>query len=285
MGIQTTLPGKKTSFNSLSDADLYYFTGLERERFEILFSMLEKFNPIEDSILWCKKDALVITLFKCRHNLDFKMMEFTFDLDRRFISEIFRDVVDKLYVVLRQIDIWKLSPRDPNSYRCLLDCTEFFVIRKSDPNMHQLTFSNYKHHPTFKLLVSCDETGAVNFISEAYVGSTSDREIVIKSGFIDKLEKGDAIMADKGFDVSDLLESKGVLLNIPPFLKDKKQLSESDVMKTRTIANRRILIENVNGRAKKNKILTGPMQKSTWPYANKVIYICFALVNFYKPLK
>lgn len=76
----------------------------------------------------------------------------------------------------------------------------------------------YKHHPTFKLLVSCDEKGAVNFIFEAFVGSTSDREIVIKSGLIDQLEKGDAIMADKGFDISDLLESKGVLPYIPPFL-------------------------------------------------------------------
>lgn len=102
-------------------------------------------------------------------------------------------------------------------------------------------------------MVSCDENGGVNFISEAYVGSTSDREIVVKSGLIDKLQKGDAILADKGFDVSDLLESKGILLNIPPFLKDKKQLSERDVMKTRAIANKRILIENVNCRAKKKQ--------------------------------
>lgn len=127
--------------------------------------------------------------------------------------------------------------------------------------------------------------GAVNFISEAFVGSTSDREIVIKSGLIDKLEKGDAIMADKGFDISDLLESKGVLLNIPPFLKGKSQLSDFEVMQTRIIANRRILIENVNCRAKKNTILTSPLQKCLWPYANKIIYVCFALVNFYKPLK
>lgn len=272
------------SFYSLSDDDLVYFTGLERERFEILYNMLEKFDPIEDSLLWCKKDALVITLFKCKHNLDFKMMEFTFELDRKCISEVFKEVVDKLYCVLRKIDIWKLSHKDSKSYRSILDCTAFFVIRANDPNVHQLTFSTYKHHPTFKLLVSCDEKGAVNFISEAFVGSTSDREIVIKSGFIDKLEKGDAIMADKGFDVSDLLEAKGVLINIPPFLKDKQQLSDFDVMETRIIANKRIWIENVNCRAKKNRILTTPMQKCMWPYANKIIYICFALVNFYKPL-
>lgn len=273
------------SYASLSDDNLMYFTGMERESFEILYSMVDKFAPIEDSLLWCKKDALVVTLHKIRHNLDFKMMEFVFELCRKLISEIFKEVIHKLYFVLKQIDIWNMSLKDPKSYRCILDCTEFYVVKAGDPNIHQLTFSYYKGHPTFKLMVSCDEMGAVNFISDAFVGSTSDREIVIKSGLIGKLENGDSVLADRGFDISDLLDSKGVALNIPPFLKGKEQLSEYEVMKTRVIANRRILIENVNCRAKKNKVLVTPLQKSLWPYANKIIYVCFALVNFYKPLK
>lgn len=95
--------------------------------------MLEKFNPIEDSLLWRKRDALVITLFKCKHNLDFKMMEFTFDTDRKLISEVFKEVIDKLYVVLRKIDIWKLSSKDYQSYKCILDCTEFYVFDIQTP--------------------------------------------------------------------------------------------------------------------------------------------------------
>lgn len=155
--------------------------------------------------------------------------------------------------MFKQIDIWNLSLKGPKLYRCILDCTEFFVVATEDPNIQQLIFSSYKDHPTFKLLASCDELGTVNFLSEAFVGSISDREIVIKSGLIEKLDKDDAILADKGFDVSDLLEAKGILLNIPPFLKGKEQLSEYEVMKTRIIANRRILIENVNCRAKKKQ--------------------------------
>lgn len=154
VGVQASLPRKRSSFCSLSDDDLIYFTGLERERFEIVYKLLEKFNPIEDSLLWCKKDALVITLFKCKHNLDFKMIEFTFELDRKLISEIFKEVFDKLYVVFKQLDIWKLSFKDSKSYRCILDCTEFFVVKTDNPSVQQLIFSTYKHHPTFKLLVS-----------------------------------------------------------------------------------------------------------------------------------
>lgn len=213
--------------------------------------MLEKFAPIEDSLFWYKKDALVIAFYKIRHNIDFKMMEFTFELSRKFLSEIFKEVIDKLYFVFKQIDIWGLSHNDSKCYRTILNCTEMFIIKANDPSTHQLTFSTYTDHPTFKLLVGCDEIRAVNFISDAFVLSISDREIMVKSGFLDIVEKGDAVLADKGFDVSDLLDSKGVVINIPPFLKGKEQLSLFDVMKTRIIANRRILIENINCRAKK----------------------------------
>lgn len=273
------------SYASLSDSELHYLTGLDRERFEIIFRMLQKFEPLSENVFCSKHDALLMTIFKLRHNLEFKMMEFNLQINRKKISKVFTEGVKKLYSVFKRMDIWNMSDHDVGKYRCLLDCTEVFVIRMDDPAIHQLTFSTYKHHPTFKILVACDEHGAVIFISDAFPGSISDREIFIKSGILDKLKEGDAILADKGFDVSDLLEAKGVLLNIPPFLRGKCQLTSYEVLKTRMIANRRILIENVNARAKKNKIISTTMPNSLWPLANKIIYICFALVNFYKPLK
>lgn len=237
----------------MSDNDIVYLTGLDRGRFEVVFQMLEKFNPISDNNKFSRREALVLMLFKIRHNLDYKMMEFIFKVNRQDISSNFKEVTEKLYDVLRQVNIWDTSYINCQCYRCILDCTEIFVVRVEDPNTHQLTFSSYKHRPTFKVLVSCDERGAVNFISDLFVGSISDREIIIKSGILEKLKRGDSILADRGFDISDLVENKGVTLNIPPFLKGRKQFSHYEVMKTRIIANRRILIENVNGRAKKIK--------------------------------
>ena len=79
-------------------------------------------------------------------------------------------------------------------------------------------FSSYKNHVTLKGLVGIAPSGAITFISQLYSGSISDREIVERSGFL-KLEfdKGDTVMADKGFTIEDLLPL-GVNLNIPPFL-------------------------------------------------------------------
>lgn len=47
-------------------------------------------------------------------------------------------------------------------------------------------------------------------------------------------------MADRGFNIQDLLEEKGVRVNIPPFLKGKEQLSGNELVETRRIANTRI---------------------------------------------
>ena len=71
------------------------------------------------------------------------------------------------------------------------------------------------------------------------MGSISDRQIFIDSGLLDMLEtlpRGKcSVMADKGFDVEDLLARIGIRLNIPP-LKGKQQLPEADVIRTQQIA-------------------------------------------------
>ena len=47
-------------------------------------------------------------------------------------------------------------------------------------------------------------------------GNASDKQIVKESGLLDLLEKGDSVMADKGFLIQDLLDPLGVTLNMPP---------------------------------------------------------------------
>ena len=73
-----------------------------------------------------------------------------------------------------------------------------------------------------------------------YTGSISDRDIVIGSGFLSlKLEDGNTVMADKGFQIEDLLPL-GVKLNTPPFIGGNSQMSAQDVIQTQKIASVRI---------------------------------------------
>lgn len=61
---------------------------------------------------------------------------------------------------------------------------------------------------------------------------------------------GTCVMADKGFDIEDLLHAKRVSLIIPPFLESQGQFSAQDVQKTKTIARLRIHVERAIRRVK-----------------------------------
>ena len=62
------------------------------------------------------------------------------------------------------------------------------------------------------------------------------------------VEDGDSIMADKGFDIEEDLTKIGLQLNIPPFLKEKPQFNENEVIRTQTIAKHRIHVERAIGK-------------------------------------
>jgi len=68
------------------------------------------------------------------------------------------------------------------------------------------------------------------------------------SGVLHKLEIGDEIMADKAFDIKDLLAPLGVRLNIPTL---KTQFLCENVMKTKKIAKLRIHVERAIRRFKR----------------------------------
>ena len=76
-----------------------------------------------------------------------------------------------------------------------------------------------------------------SIISQLYSGDISDREIVVRSGFLDlPFQEKDSIVADKGFTMQDLLPL-GVSLNFPPFLGSSAQMPANDVVHTQEISS------------------------------------------------
>ena len=111
--------------------------------------------------------------------------------------------------------------------------TEIFVEQPALPELQQLTFSSYKSHNTYKGLIGISPTGAVIFVSDLYPGCISDKELTNRSGLLDMLVKGDAIMAGRGFGIEEDTILRGVKLNIPPFLRGRQQLDPSELVETR----------------------------------------------------
>ena len=83
-----------------------------------------------------------------------------------------------------------------------------------------------------------------NCVSKLYSGSISDKEIVNVSGFLEKLNPGDAVMAEKGFNIQDLLALHNTVLMAPPMMC-KNNVSAQASTATRRVAISRVHIERM----------------------------------------
>ena len=168
----------------------------------------------------------------CRLRQGFReehLANLSFGVSKPTISRILISWINFMYLKLGQLNIWpsrkavdNFMPEDFKkkypSTRVIIDCTEIRCQMPSSLHLNGELFSSYKHHTTFKGLIGISPGGAVTFVSQLYTGSISDREIVIRSGFLKlPFQNNDSVMADKGFTIDDVLPI-GVSLNIPPFL-------------------------------------------------------------------
>ena len=166
--------------------------------------------------------------------------------------------------------------------KCIIDATEIFIEMPANPSAQQLTFSNYRNHNTLKALIGITPYGVVSFISDLYGGNISDKKLTQLSGLLNLSEAGDAIMADHGFTIHDILPP-GVTLNTPPCMNDSGQLTESERITRRRIASVKIHVERTMERIKNYQILHNVLN-SMHNKINQVFFVYAVLTNFLPPL-
>ena len=176
----------------------------------------------------------------------------------------------------------------PNTF-AIIDATELKCEVPSSLSLQSQCYSSYKHHTTKKGLVAITPNGSFIFISALCTGSISDRELTIQSGFlrlVSLIPQRKSIMADKSFDIQDLLANYNVLLNIPAFLESKNShLSKSDVVKTQKIARLRIHVERAIGQVKKRfHIFDRVIPLTLTGSISQIWAVCCLLSNYSGPL-
>ena len=139
---------------------------------------------------------------------------------------------------------------------------------------------------TYKGLVGIAPSGGITFISELYDGSISDVEIVQRCGILKKdlWDESDSLMADRGFNIENLLKPLGVSLNIPALLHGREQLTNEEVTENQTIASVRIHVERAIQRIKKFRQICNEIPLVLHGSINQIWTVSCLLCNFMPPL-
>ena len=89
-------------------------------------------------------------------------------------------------------------------------------------------------------------------------------------------------MAEKGFNIADVLQRKGITLNVPP-RKYSNQLGDRERIETQRIASLRIHLERAFSRVKAFKIINN-IPNNMAGLASELFFVCAILTNFQPPL-
>jgi hypothetical protein len=265
----------------------------------LLFQYVEPY--MIDTQLMSKFQVLILTLMRLRLNASVTFLGYTFGIATPNVSRLFLNTIEVLYQRLYPCIYWprreELELTMPYQFRqhfnrkciSIIDCFEVFIERPSNLEARMETWSSYKHHNTVKFLVGITPQGTVSFISKAWGGRVSDKYITEHCGYLNKIQAGDLILADRGFDISETVGSLCAQVNIPAFTRGKDQLSACDVETTRKVANVRIHVERVIGLVRqKYSFLSGTIpvtmlmnpDEENVTTIDKTAFVCCALINW-----
>lgn len=240
------------------------------------------------------KVEFLMMLMKLRLGLLNKDLAKRFKISETLFSRIFFAWLRAACVVLQPIvfvnkeeDLIASKPKRFKSLPCLhsiIDCTEIFIETPKDLYLQSATWSDYKHHNTLKLLVACAPNSQIMFVSPAYLGRISDKALTNECGYLDRVPSNFMIMADKGFNISKECEDRGIHLYVPPGRRGQSQMSSENVHVTKTIANHRILIEQVIRRLKTFRILSSEVSIQMISHIDDIVTVCAAICNMKTPI-
>ncbi|XP_018398069.1 PREDICTED: uncharacterized protein LOC108776059 [Cyphomyrmex costatus] len=206
------------------------------------------------------ENRLLLFLMKMKHGLPFSTLGSLFQISRTSAANIFKSVLKILVLNTKTWLFWPskeaIKETMPSCFmhypncRAIIDCTEISCDTPPTVEQRILMYSHYKSNFTIKFLVAISPSGLITFISKAYGGKATDGFITNDSGFLNLIEPGDEIMADKGFpQIKVELLLRQCTIVMPPFAFNP-QFSREEVLEGYSIASVRIHVERAIQRIK-----------------------------------
>lgn len=261
------------------------YVGISKECY-FLIQLLHKHTNI-------KIEHILLCLKKIRLNSTFSELEDNFGISLSYASKLFLGNIPIISSFLKpfivNLDDKLIKKNLPIAFRhnyhnvsCIIDCLEIDIQKPSKAVYQALTWSEYKKSNTVKYLISCTPNGLVNYISQGFGGRASDITIIENCNFLDGLQPGSCILADRGFKhIEQILHEKGMKLLRPPSVNAGAKLSKTEVRQTKIIASLRIHIERVIRRLREFHMLKqhSVINTNILRVLDHVIIIACALIN------
>lgn len=319
--LEERLEKERFSFKSLAEKPklLKFYSGLEEHDIKFIMSLMGdsarsacRHTVIDTEHFTGHKnigrrrclepqDELLLTLCKCRHNFPEEDLANKFRIHQTTVSRIFTAWMETLDACFAEVPLWPdkatIQQHMPSTYlpqyantRVIVDAAEIAIERPQNPDTQSETWSEYKQRNTVKFLLGVTPNGVPSFVSDCYGGRISDQELTKASGLLGKdaygeerFLEGDAIMCDKGFDIDELLDGRGISLHRPPYLQGKQQLTEDELIVTRRIASLRIQVERAIERVKNYRILQF-LPCGLCMASSRLVRVCVFLTTLRPPL-
>ena len=213
------------------------------------------------------RDKLLITLVRLRRGKSLKGLKLDFGLSETTLSTIFYTWVRHMSLTFKSMEKWAFLSAE-KQMEDVPDC--------------------YKPFPNLSVVVDCtnvgtNKYGGLAFISDAAEGNISDRKLFLKSGIMNFLRAGEAVMSDKGFSIESDLNAIGVELLIPAFLGHRTEFTAKELLLNKAISTYRIHVGRFIKMLKDFKLIRYQVPNTLLDIVSDIIRVCANLVNFNEP--
>ena len=135
------------------------------------------------------QEQFFLVMVRLRLGLNVEDLADRFYINPSTVSRIFTTWINLMYVKFKELPLWmsrsKVDKWMPPCFkkwypttRVIIDGTEFYIEKPSSLARQSATWSSYKNHNTFKVLVGISPDGTMVYISHLYEGSMSDVDLV-----------------------------------------------------------------------------------------------------------
>ena len=220
-----------------NDKATKFYTGLSSWKlFDYLDTFLQDACPCSTPGKLLSSECLLMVLMRLRLNLRVEDLSYRFGISLTTASDNFQRGIEKMFACMKCLIIWPsrdiVRSNMPQIFEelypkttCIIDCSEIFIERPCSYKARAQTYLNYKKHNTVKFLLGITPNGAISFLSKCWGGRATDKFIIQNCGFLQLVEHGDLMLADRGFDIADDLGVFGTSLEVPPYTHEASSSS------------------------------------------------------------